>query len=131
MTRGRFVAGIAAGVWLLLCAAAHSLLGWRALAAELRKRGAGEELVRSLAIGWHFGGAALVAFGCIVLVGVTAAKRGAPSALLAPRIVGAICFAFGLAAMVATGGELFFLVFVLPGALLFYAAGSPRAGAHS
>lgn len=118
MTRGRVVAGVAAGVWLLLSAAAHSLLGWKALTAELAKAGVPAELERSLAIGWHFGGVAMLAFGGIVLTGLVSARRGKAGALAAPRLVGWTCLAFGLGAMAATGGNLFFLVFILPGALL-------------
>ena len=62
MNRARSILGIVAGVLMIASAAAHSLLGWPQLRAELVKARAPGDLVQGLAMGWHFGGAAMVTF---------------------------------------------------------------------
>jgi hypothetical protein len=59
MSRLRAILGLVAGVMVLLSGAAHSLLGWKALHAELATAGVPPILELNLKIGWHFGGAAM------------------------------------------------------------------------
>src|SRR5262245_16898480 len=67
MQRFRSILGLVAGAFMILSSAAHSLLGWKLLRAELEKGSASGELITSLALGWHFAGAAMLAFGFIVV----------------------------------------------------------------
>ena len=61
MSRTRRVVGIVVGVFLLLSAVAHSLLGGEALRAELTAAQVPPDLLRGALIGWYFGGAAMLA----------------------------------------------------------------------
>jgi hypothetical protein len=67
MARARAVLGLVAGAFLLLSAAAHSLLGWKQLQGELARASVPADLVFGLKAGWQFGGVAMVALGVIVL----------------------------------------------------------------
>lgn len=76
MTRVRTVLGLIAGAILVLSSAAHSFLGWKALQARLVTAQAPSDLIQGLAIGWHFAGAAMLAFGIIVLAIFAKRLRG-------------------------------------------------------
>ena len=88
MARWRIVLGLVAGVLFVASAAAHSLLGWKALAAELAKVPVPPDLVRGLAIGWHFGGAAMLAFGVIVILLFLEARRNSAVSLRPALVIG-------------------------------------------
>ncbi len=122
MTKGRAIAGLAAGILMIASAAAHSLLGWKALAAELTAAGATGDLVRNLAMGWHFGGVAMLVFGLLALELFLPAWRGGVVATAPARLVGAAYALFGVVAMAMSDWNPFFLVFFVPGALLVFAA---------
>jgi hypothetical protein len=112
------IAGSLAAVLMLLSAPAHSLLGWPELRAELGRTGAPADLVRALQIGWHFGGLAMAAFGAITLhVFRSPVRDGLPSTGPA-WVVAALYLGFGAAALLLTGFDPFFLVFIVPGALV-------------
>ena len=121
MTRLRAILGIIAGVLMLLSAAAHSLLGWKALSAELAKTNAPADLVQGLAAGWHWGGAAMVGFGGIVLWLFARGLRGLPVDVTPARIISVLYLVFGAGA-IATTGDPFFMVFIVPGLLLAIAS---------
>ena len=122
MTRTRAGLGLAAGALLMLSAAAHSLMGWPELTRELGKLAPSADLARALAVGWHFGGVAMLGFGAIVVDSFVRALRGRDVDWRPARIVGLAYLAFGAGALVATGGRPFFLVFVVPGLLILAAA---------
>ena len=48
--------GIVAGLILIVSAYMHTVLGWRAMGAELAKTNAPADLVLGLEIDWKFGG---------------------------------------------------------------------------
>ena len=73
MSRWRTVAGLIAGVLLILSSAAHSLLGWKVQRAGLEAARAPADLI----LGWHFAGVAMLTFGVIAIVLAAAAGRGA------------------------------------------------------
>jgi hypothetical protein len=108
--------GATSGVLLLVSAAAHSLLGWPALAADLTKAGVGADLTFGLQVGWHFGGVAMVVFGLVVLHACLGEGGGGPEALPVGAI-GLAYVAFGAWAYTSSGDP-FFFVFLVPGALL-------------
>ena len=127
MTRLRAILGIIAGVLMLLSAAAHSLLGWPQLGAELAKTNAPTDLVQGLAAGWHWGGAAMVAFAGIVIWLFARAFRGLPVDVTPARIIAVLYLVFGAGALAITRDP-FVMVFVVPGLLLAIASFG-RAGA--
>jgi len=120
---------MAAGALLMLSAAAHSLLGWPELARELAKLAPSADLARALAIGWHFGGVAMLGFGALVIQGFARALRGRAVDWRPVRVVGLTYVLFGAGALVATGGRPFFLIFLMPGLLILAAANDRRTAA--
>ena len=126
MSRTRSILGIVAGVLMVASAAAHSLLGWPQLRAELAHAGITGDLEQGLAVGWHFGGAAMLAFAAIVLWTFFRRLGGRDAPLVPPAIVAAAYLAFGAGALGVTGDP-FFMVFIVPG-LLLAAASFPRRG---
>ena len=122
----RAILGLVAGVFLVLSAGAHSLLGWKAMRAELERLQAPAELVGGLGAGWIFGGVAMLAFGCIVLTLFTQRLRGAPVSLFPANVIGAAYALYGAGALVANDFEPQFFVFVIPGVLLLLAGHGGR-----
>ena len=118
----RVLLGQIVGVFLMLSSAAHSLLGWRQLQMQLNAAGVAPDLQTGLRIGWQFGGAAMLAFGFIVLTVFTARRRGTKAPLWAPQVISVLYVAFGGWALSVSRGDLFFLIFVIPGLLLAIAS---------
>jgi hypothetical protein len=122
MSRWRQVLGIVAGVLLVLSAGAHSLLGGKAMREELVAAGVPPDLLQGALIGWYFGGVAMFGFGVVVLH-TFARRRDAAAVSRVPAAVVAVTYlAFGVAALLYSGFDPFFLVFVVPGLLLALAA---------
>lgn len=127
MSRTRRVAGIVAGVLILLSAVAHSVFGGAAMQKELAAAHVPEDLLRGALVGWEFGGAAMLAFSLIVLYAF-ARPAGSSAVQLAPvRVVAATYLLFGAAALAVSDFDPFFLVFVVPGLLLAGATWPHRA----
>ncbi len=124
MTRVKDVLGLIAGAILVASSGAHSLLGWPALRAALVAAHTPDDLLRGLAIGWHFGGASMLGFGVIVLAIFAARLRGIELATWPAAVVAILYVAFGVAALVASNFELFFLIFIVPGLMLAIASSS-------
>jgi hypothetical protein len=124
----RRVLGFMAGVMFLASSAAHSLLGWKAMSGELAKTTAPPDLVRGLAIGWHFAGIAMLAFGCIVLLTFNDLLRGRTVSLRPAVIIAVAYLAFGTYALATTREPFFLFTFLLPGLLLLVAAAGRRRG---
>lgn len=122
MNRIRIVLGYLVAGMLILSSAAHSFLGWKQLEMDLAKLQAPADLVTGLAIGWYFGGAAMLAFGVIVLQLFRDFQQGRPVSLLPALIIAVVYLSFGLWALVASGFNPFFMVFIIPGILLFAAS---------
>lgn len=111
-------AGLIGAACMVLSAPAHSLLGWPELAAQLARTNAPADLVAGLAIGWHFGGAAMVAFGVVAGHVFLRRMRREPGSVLPAWTVAVLYLGFGLAALVASGFDPFFAVFIVPGLLV-------------
>jgi hypothetical protein len=125
MTRIRATLGIIAGAMFLASSAAHSFLGWKQLGGALAKTSAPPELVKGLSIGWHFAGFAMLTFGIIVLWIFTEALKRRSISLRPALIIAVAYLAFGIWALIVSRGDLFFLVFIVPGLLLVFAAWGP------
>ncbi|MDF1501642.1 hypothetical protein [Roseisolibacter sp. H3M3-2] len=125
MSRLRPALGLAAGVVLLASAAMHSLLGWPGMRGQLVAAGAPADLVAGVRIGWLFGGAMILAFGVLACWAFAERLRGAAPSMRALRVLGAAYAAFGVYALATGGWNPFFLIFVVPGALVLAAADGP------
>ena len=122
MQRWRTVAGVIAGVMLVLSSALHSLLGWTVQRTGLESIKAPADLIMGLGFGWHFAGVAMLAFGVIVLMSIAQAARARPVSLRPVLVIGIAYTLYGAWALTASGLEPFFLVFLIPGLLLLAAA---------
>jgi hypothetical protein len=122
MNRIRIVLGYLVAAMLIFSSGAHSFLGWKQLAADLAKIQAPAELVTGLAIGWYFGGAAMLILGIIVLLLFRAFQQRRAVSLLPALVIAVVYLSFGLWALVASGYNPFFMVFIIPGILLFAAS---------
>jgi hypothetical protein len=127
MNRVQAKIGYAAAILILLSGAMHSVFGWKVMRKELTASMAPPELIKTLGIGWIFGGVAMLALGTIAIAATV--KRGNdPNASLLPVFVIGIAYVvFGAGAMSVTRFDPFFLVFILPGLLLVAAAWPTRA----
>jgi hypothetical protein len=125
MARGRAVLGLIAGGMLILSSAAHSLLGWPALSAQLAAAPVPADLLLGVQIGWQFAGVAMLAFGIVVVALFAKRLRGENASTGPAAVVAATYLAFGCWALVASRFEPFFLVFIVPGVLLALAVSSP------
>jgi len=121
MRRFRTILGLVAGAMMILSGAAHSLLGWKELRAALEQARPPDELIRPLGIGWNFGGAAMLAFGCILVTLFSKRLKGATS-LMPAIVIGTTYVTFGVWAFAASHFDPFFLVFVVPGLMVLIAS---------
>jgi len=127
--RTRAVLGLIAGAILILSSAAHSFLGWNGLHDQLVAAQAPPDLVLGLKLGWQFGGVAILAFGIIVVALFARRFRGGSVSVLPAVVIAAAYLAFGAWALLASNFNLFFfLVFIVPGALLAVASSTPGGG---
>jgi hypothetical protein len=122
MARWRAIVGIVGGIMLLLSAGAHSVLGWKSIGGELAAAGVPADLLRGVKIGWQFGGACMVVFGVIAINLFVRRLRGSADAGWPVLLIGAGYLAFGLWALVVSGFNPFFAVFIVPALLLIVAS---------
>ncbi|HET7433602.1 MAG TPA: hypothetical protein VFN10_02695 [Thermoanaerobaculia bacterium] len=127
ISRGQAILGIVAGVALLLSACAHSLMGWPSVRAKLDAVHASAELIQMFAVGWHFGGVAMVAFGLIAIYLFAKCLRGERPSLVPVTIIAAAYIAFGAWGLFTSRFDLFFLIFLIPGFVLASASRLPPA----
>ena len=118
----RAVVGMCAALMLILSALAHSLAGWPGLRAQLIAARVPADLLAGLGMGWHFGGASMLVFGVLMLALFIARFRGERVASWPAILVGAMYIAFAGWVTVQNGWDAFYLVFLVPGALLLAAA---------
>ena len=131
MTRLRAVLGIIAGAILILSSAAHSFLGWKQMRMALAKVQAPSDLVLGVAVGWHFAGVTMLAFGCIVISLFLRRLRGENVSSFPALVVALAYLGFGAWALKASHLNPFFFVFIVPGVLLAIAAlPAPQQGAR-
>ena len=122
MQKSRDALGLLAGVMLVVSSGAHSILGWRGLRGELADAKVPADLMLGLQIGWQFGGAAMLMLGVVLFVTFGQRLRGTNTPLLLAKAVAVTYLVFGAWALRASGGDPFFLVFLIPGAFLAMAS---------
>jgi hypothetical protein len=124
----RGILGLVAGILLILSSAAHSFLGWQGLGNELSAAHVPPDLRFGVKVGWQFGGAAMLAFGVMVVGQAIRRLRGQEAPLLPEIATAALYLGFGGWALVASHGSPFFLVFIVPGLLLALSVIGRRQG---
>ena len=129
MSRSRSILGLVVGVVLVVSSAMHSLMGWPALQAALVAADTPPDLIAGLRIGWHFGGAMVLTLGLVTLWSFAERLRGRAVSLRALQAFAAAYALFGVYALLTGDLNPFFLIFVVPGVLLFFAASEPGATA--
>ena len=112
------IAGVLGALLMLVSAPAHSLGGWPELQSQLTRVNASADLVLALQIGWHFAGIAMAAFGLLLLHHVISRARGAAGSDVPAWTIGGLYVLFGVTALVVSGFDPFFLVFIVPGGLV-------------
>ncbi len=122
MQKARAVLGIVAGALMILSAGAHAILGWKAMSERLASTNAPADLVLGLRVGWIWGGPPMLVFGIIALTTCRARFRGRPAPMLVPSLIALLYLGFAAWAAVVTGGDPFFLLFLVPGLLLAIAS---------
>ena len=116
------ILGLVAGALLILSAGAHSILGWKAMSERLAQTNAPADLVQGLQIGWMFGGPVMLVFGILCIATFLKRFRGVPAPTLAPVLISIAYIAFAVWAALVTGGDPFFMLFLVPGVLLAIAS---------
>ena len=122
MERVRPVIGVLGGAVLILSSGAHSILGWQSLAAQLAAVEVAPDLAEGLRIGWHFGGAAMLAFGIIAVLSFVKQMRGRAVWLVPAQVIALAYLLFGVWALVVSGYDPFFLMFIVPAVMIGVAA---------
>jgi len=118
MNRGRMYLGLLTGVMLVLSSIAHSLMGWPALASELGGTNAPAELVRGIQAGWQFAGLSMLVFGATTIATFRARLAGLAVPMFQVAFIAVAYIGYGAWALYISNFDPFFLVFVVPGALL-------------
>lgn len=126
MNKARTILGLIAGVLMAVSSAAHSLLGWKALSGELTAAQVPADLEQAVGLGWHFGGIAMLAFGCIVMAVFWKRLKAVPVSVMPAVVIGTTYVVFGLGAFVAGGFDPFFMIFVVPGTFVLIASPPSR-----
>jgi len=114
--------GLLAGGLLILSAGAHTILGWKAMSEQLAHTNAPPDLVMGLRMGWTFGGPVMLVFGILCISTFLKRFRGEAAPTLAPILISIAYIGFAAWAAIATGGDPFFMLFLVPGVLLAIAS---------
>ena len=114
--------GLIGGAILILSAFAHAILGWKAMSEQLAHTNAPPDLVRGLQVGWVFGGVVMLVLGALCVATFLKRFRGQTVSTFAPVLISIAYLAFGAWAMVTTGGDPFFMIFIVPAVLLVIAS---------
>ncbi|HMC26669.1 MAG TPA: hypothetical protein VKM56_02625 [Verrucomicrobiae bacterium] len=122
MTILRIVLGFVLAAFFILSGFLHSILGWRRLSGQLRAAHAPEELIGNLALGWHFGGAAMLAFGSLLIFLCAKFLQDRGTSLRIAQLIAIFYIGFGMWAQVASHNVFFLVMFIVPGLLLLFAA---------
>ena len=121
MARFRAILGLLGGLILILSSGAHSFLGWKRLSAELAAVPVPPPLFLNVKVAWLFGGVAMFVLGIILVALFARRLQRVPVSGMPALVTGVAYVAFGAWGILASG-NLFFLIFVVPGVLLSLAA---------
>lgn len=122
----RAAALVLAGLFLLASAGMYDFVAWPHLQGDLVRDHASPGLRGVLAVGWHFGSVAMLAFGLIALFAGAAVWQGRRVSASPLWIVAAACIGFGLGAFVLYAHDPHLLGFAFIGVLVAIGAGSGK-----
>jgi hypothetical protein len=118
----RTIAGLVAGIILILSSGAHSILGWSTVSDQLTAVHVPADLVTGLKMAWFFGGVLTLVLGIIVVM-LFLQRLRSQLVSKAPALVIAIGqLAFGIWVLAITNLDPFGFIFIVPGVLLAIAA---------
>jgi hypothetical protein len=117
MNRLSIALGIPTGVIMAGSGAAHVMVGWPQLRASLARAQTPPDIVTGVAVAWHFGGVAMLTFGCLVVLLFVLAAKQRPVSAVPGWVIAFAYVAFGVGALLITRNP-FFLIFVAPGLTL-------------
>jgi hypothetical protein len=120
MNTARLILGYVAVGVMILSGLVHSFVGWPAFTKVMRETNTPPDVVRGLAVPWHFTGAAMVTFGILAALLLRAPQSSVRS--LGLLIIAAAYLVFGAAGLLLLKLDPTFLMFIVPGALLIVAA---------
>lgn len=92
------------------------------MSEQLAQTNAPPDLVLGLRMGWTFGGPVMLVLGILCISTFWKRFRGEAASTFAPVLIAIAYLAFGAFAAIATGGDPFFLLFIVPGVLLAIAS---------
>jgi hypothetical protein len=124
MSRLRTILVVAAGLVLIASSAAHSLLGWPSLRANLTAENVPRDLISGLAMGWHFAGLAMLILGLLSIWLASVAQRSI-GVRMPVGLIGVALMGYAAVAAAASGFDFIEIIFLTPGALLSAAALMP------
>lgn len=116
------VFGLLGGVILVLSAGAHAIMGWKAMSEQLALTNAPAALVQGLQVGWVFGGVVMLVLGSLCINTFAKRFKGQHASTLAPVLIAIAYLGFAAWAAITTGGDPFFMIFVVPAVLLVIAS---------
>jgi hypothetical protein len=119
MRRASSLVLLVTGILLVFSGAAHALLGWPALRAELAQAQVPGDVSTAVAAGWLYGSGAMLTFGVLVLSIWWAGRRGRSDAARYVAPIALLYLVFGTAAFLSTRDPHFIGFIVLGGLLLF------------
>lgn len=122
MDRVRIGLGFVLGVFFVLGAFMHSILGWQNISGKLAAANTPADLIANLALAWHLGGATMFTLGCIVLYVFVKFLRDRSYSLRVAQVIAVFYIGFGIWACAESKLVFFVLMFAAPGLLLLLAA---------
>jgi hypothetical protein len=122
MNKLRTIAGLVAGIILILSSGAHSILGWTAISGQLAAVHIPADLMTGLKMAWHFGGVTTLVLGIIVVMLFLQRLRGQLVSKTPALVIAIGELAFGAWALAVTNLDPFGFIFIVPGVLLAIAA---------
>jgi len=117
----KLTVGSLAALLMVTSGLVHSTVGWRELNRILRDTKISPAVRDGLAVPWHFAGLSMAAFGLIVAVVLWRARSGGMSTAVL-LIVGSVWLLVGAAGMLTIKVDATFLLFLIPGLLVLFAA---------
>jgi hypothetical protein len=126
MSRFRAALGLVAGVMLILSSAAHSLLGWKSVGAQLEAAGVPRDLLVNMQVAWQFGGMTMLVLGLILSVMFARRFSGARVGVFPAATVALAYLLFGSWALLVSRNP-FFFIFIVPGVFLVGAVAGRQA----
>jgi hypothetical protein len=118
----RIVLGFVVAAFMIFSSFMHSILGWKSMSGQLRDAHAPEDLIANLALAWHLSGAVMFTFGVILILLFSKFLKNRATPLWVGQCVALFYACFGVWALVESRNPFFAIMFVVPGALLLFAA---------